>query len=147
MTMAGKTDMEPAGYIDIVSAMETLCDHPTDMLRELWKRMIFNICVSNTDDHLRNHGFLLSDEGWRLSPCFDVNPDPYKDHRALSIGGSTERSLDNALEMTDYFRINEEEARESIRQIQGIIKDSWETEADRQKISRAEKEKMKPAFD
>lgn len=146
MTMAGKTDMEPAGYIDIVSVIETLCSDPSGMLKELWKRMIFNICISNTDDHLRNHGFLLSDKGWNLSPCFDVNPDPDKDHMALLIGNSTEKSLDNAMKIIDYFRFTEDEARESIKHIQNVIKDGWVTEADKLKISRRDKERMQNAF-
>ena len=146
MTMAGKTDMEAAGYIDIISAIETLCKDPSDMLKELWKRMIFNICISNTDDHLRNHGFLLSDEGWHLSPCFDMNPDPEKDHMALFVGDSTKKSLDNALKMADYYRISEDEARESISHIQEVIKNEWEKQADMLKISRSEKERMRKAF-
>ena len=138
--------MEAAGYIDIISAIETLCSDPSVMLKELWNRMIFNICISNTDDHLRNHGFLLSDKGWRLSPCFDVNPDPEKDHMALLVGDTTEKSLDNALKMAEYFRISADDARKSIKHIQDIIKDEWESEADKLKISRVEKERMRKAF-
>ena len=147
MTMAGRTDMEPAGYMDIISAIESVCASPAEDLMELWKRMVFSICISNTDDHLRNHGFLLSEEGWRLSPCFDVNPDPDKDHMALAIGYDTVKSLDNAIEMADFFRISAGEAKEIVRQIQGAIKNSWETEADRLKISHSDKERMRPAFD
>ena len=146
MTVAGKTDMESAGYLDIISSIETLCIHPKEALSELWRRMIFNICISNTDDHLRNHGFLLGDDGWHLSPCFDVNPDPDKDHMVLTIGDSTDKSLANALDMADYFRLSVSQAKESIRDIQSIVYDNWVKEADKLKISHREKEKMKPAF-
>lgn len=147
MTMAGKTDMDPAGYLDVISSIETICAKPKEALSELWRRMIFNICISNTDDHLRNHGFLLGIDGWGMSPCFDVNPDPEKDHMALNIGDDSEKSLKNALEIAEFFRLSIDQAKESVREIQSIISKSWEDEADRLRINHREKKKMRPAFD
>ena len=147
MTMAGKTDMEPAGYLDIVSAIESLSSHTNETLLELWKRMIFNICISNTDDHLRNHGFLLGDDGWELSPCFDVNPDPDKDHMALLIGDRSDKSLSNALDIAEFFRIPNKQAMETFREIQTVVLKNWESEADKLHIPHNEKERMRPAFD
>lgn len=147
MTMAGKTDMEPAGYLDIVSAIESLSSQTNETLLELWRRMIFNICISNTDDHLRNHGFLLGDDGWGLSPCFDVNPEPDKEHMALFIGDRADKSLANALDIAEFFRLTNAQAKEIIREIQSVVSKNWETEADRLQINRSEKERMRPAFD
>ena len=147
MTMAGKTDMEPAGYIDIISAIETLCVKPTAALDELWRRMIVNICISNVDDHLRNHGFVLNGTDWSLSPCFDVNPEPEIDHMALAIGDVTDRSLSSAMEMAEFFRITDEYAKASIRHICSVIRDNWEAEAIRMGIGHNSRERMRPAFE
>ena len=147
MTMAGKTDMENAGYIDLISVIEDICQKPDDALYELWKRLVFNVCISNTDDHLRNHGFLLSSGGWNLSPCFDVNPSYDKDQMVLSIADETRRDLRNVMEMTDFFRLTKAEAKKSISEIQEIIRRNWELEADRLRINQKEKLRMKPAFE
>ena len=147
MAMAGKTDMEPAGYLDIISVAESLSFNPNETLAELWRRMIFNICISNTDDHLRNHGFLLCANGWELSPCFDVNPDPDKDQMALTIGDGSDKSLCNALEVAEFFRVSNVQAKKSIKEIQSVISKNWEAEADRLRIGHTEKERMRPAFD
>lgn len=141
-----KTDMAPAGYLDIVSAIESLSFQTNETLLELWRRMIFNICISNTDDHLRNHVFLLGDDGWELSPCFDVNPDPDKDHMALLIGDRSDRSLSNALDIAEFFRIPNRQAMETIREIQTVVSKNWESEADKLHIPHNEKVRMRPAF-
>ena len=146
MTITGKTDMEAAGYLDLVSVAESLSLVPNKTLFELWKRMIFNICISNTDDHLRNHGFLLNKEGWELSPCFDLNPDLEKEEMALSIGTDTHKSLHNALDIAEFFRLSNQEAKDSIKEIQSVISKNWEVEADKLHINHNEKERMKPAF-
>lgn len=147
MTMAGKTDMEQAGYIDIISSVENLCVKPEIALGELWRRMVFNICISNTDDHLRNHGFLMSDAGWDLSPCFDVNPNCEKDRMALAISDDNRKDLKSAIEMAEFFRMTEKEAKKSISHIQKIIRENWEAEADYQRIVNKEKTVMRQAFD
>jgi serine/threonine-protein kinase HipA len=80
MALRGKTDgnsSEATSYLDIASFIKTYGASPKNDLRELWKRIVFNMAVSNTDDHLRNHGFILNETGWVLSPMFDVNPNIY----------------------------------------------------------------------
>ena len=81
MTMLGETDgasaAENISYLDIASFIRSNGAAPNKDLKELWKRIVFNIAISNTDDHLRNHGFILTDKGWCLSPLYDVNPVPY----------------------------------------------------------------------
>ena len=59
--------------------------HPKADLIELWKRIVFSMAVSNTDDHFRNHGFILETDGWALSPLYDVNPDIYGEDLSLNV--------------------------------------------------------------
>jgi len=81
MTMLGKVDgenrTEGSSYLEIVSFLRANGATPKSDLQELWKRIVFSMAVSNTDDHFRNHGFLLTENGWTLSPMYDVNPDVY----------------------------------------------------------------------
>ena len=87
MTMLGATDGEDGhSYLEIA---EWICANSADAtadLHELWSRMAFSQLVRNTDDHLRNHGFLLTKKGWRLSPLFDINPNPDGGESALDRG-------------------------------------------------------------
>ena len=80
MTLLGKKDganaSDGSSYLEMASLIRKYGASPKQDLVELWKRIVFNMAVSNTDDHLRNHGFLLIDEGWHLSPLNDVNPNP-----------------------------------------------------------------------
>src|SRR4249919_1840838 len=81
-------------------------------LEELWRRIVFSICVKNTDDHLRNHGFLLKDTGWILSPAYDINPNEYG--RGLSLNISEKDNsldLDLALSVAPYFRVTKQKAK------------------------------------
>ena len=87
MTMIGARDGEDGhSYLEIAEFIAANSADPTSDLRELWSRMAFSQLVHNTDDHLRNHGFLLTPNGWRLSPMFDVNPNPGKGESALDMG-------------------------------------------------------------
>ena len=86
MTMLGKQDNDhDASYLDLAEILRMSSSAPKEELLELWKRMVFNILVSNTDDHLRNHGFLLTNKGWKLAPVFDVNPNPAGHFLTLGI--------------------------------------------------------------
>ncbi len=81
MTLLGKKDganaSDGSSYLEMVSFIKACGAKPKRDLIELWKRVVFSMAVSNTDDHFRNHGFIVSDEGWELSPLYDVNPDVY----------------------------------------------------------------------
>lgn len=94
------------GYLDLADLIMRASAAPDDDLRELWQRIVFGILVRNTDDHLRNHGFLLFADGWRLSPIFDVNPSPWGVALSLNITENN-NSLDLALalEVAEHFRI------------------------------------------
>ncbi len=149
MTMLSETDNSnnQMGYLDIAGVIESICLNSESDLQELWARMVFNICTSNTDDHLRNHGFLYKNDGWTLSPAYDVNPDPENERLSLLIGDDNIKDLNAALEIADYFRYSSEEAKTKMSFIQKTIRNSWEKLADFYHISRAEQKSMKAAFE
>lgn len=112
-----------SGYLDIVSAMGRIgADFKTDA-HKLFMRMVFNICVGNTDDHLRNHGFVLTDKGWRLSEAFDVNPSLTGNEQALLIDFTDNRkSLELALGVSEFFDYGYDEAVGIVRTIQEKVR-------------------------
>lgn len=151
MTMLNQSDGASAkdgvGYLDILSFIRSNGCAPKEDARELWRRIVFSMAVSNTDDHLRNHGFLLESDGWRLSPMYDVNPTPYGDTLALNVSDTDNSiSLDLALEVAGYFDYSASEAHAEADFIIGTVKGNWESIAERNKISRSSIEFMRPAF-
>jgi serine/threonine-protein kinase HipA len=118
-----------SSYLDIVGLAEKQCSvHIDAALNELWRRLVFNVCVTNTDDHLRNHGFVLIDvNNWELSPAYDVNPNIDKIEHSLMLDfDSTENSLYNVFQVRELFRITEQQARDSIKYIQQTVSDNWQ---------------------
>lgn len=115
-------------------------------LEELWRRIVFYIHVSNTDDHLRNHGFLLNNEGWSLSPAFDINPVESGSGLKLNIS-LTDNALvpEIALEVAKEFRLTPERAKAILRLIQKSVS-GWSATAEKYKISKTEQERMSLAF-
>jgi len=109
-------------------------------------RIVFSICVSNTDDHLRNHGFLLTAEGWILSPAYDINPNPKGAGLKLNISAH-DNSLDLHLasEVASFFRVTNERADVIIQNTIGVIS-KWKQLAGEYKLSREEQDRMSPAF-
>lgn len=109
--------------------MRSYSPDPSHDFRELYRRLLFTILVSNKDDHLKNHGFLYVGAGqWRLSPVFDVNPAPDRNphlETAILEGGAHDRSINLALEACEFFEIPEAEARETIRTMAQRIADGW----------------------
>ena len=149
MTLLGHTDGEDASGASYLELMEFISRHGASVekdLEELWRRIVFSICVKNTDDHLRNHGFLLTEKGWLLSPAYDINPNEYGKGLCLNIT-DTDNSLDLDLAMTiaGYFRLSDGKASQIIQDVSAVIKD-WEKVAARYKISNAEQERMSEAF-
>jgi serine/threonine-protein kinase HipA len=150
MTMLGYTDGDNAdtgaSYLDIVEfILQHGCRADKD-LEELWRRIIFYIAVSNTDDHLRNHGFLLTDEGWTLSPAFDINPVEYGTGLSLNIS-ENDNSLDFSLarSVAGYFRISGKKAEEIISQVIESVS-HWREYADKYNIHVSEQNIMAKAF-
>lgn len=122
----------------------------TDM-EALWRRLVFNVLISNTDDHLRNHGFLYAgQEGWRLSPAYDMNPMPTDiKPRILSTAISEDdntASLALALEMAEYFELDTGKAREIAKQV-GKAVSKWRDEAARHGLTQSEIERLASAFE
>ncbi|MBQ7680553.1 MAG: type II toxin-antitoxin system HipA family toxin [Butyrivibrio sp.] len=148
MTMLGATDRQDnqMSYIDIVDVIEGNSNEPQKQLKELWDRLVFNVCISNTDDHLRNHGFLLRNDGWDLSPAFDVNPNIDKDTLSLLIGETDEKSVENAIAVCEFFRISEEDARKRAGEIKRIVRENWKELAKAYHIANQEIVKMSDAF-
>lgn len=152
MTLLGKKDGDDfhsgLSYLDIAGFIIQHGDknHVNKDLEELWKRIVFNICVKNTDDHLRNHGFILGKNGWSLSPAFDINPVPTGTGLTLNISDE-DNSLDLnlAMEVAEFFRLNSEKAKAIIENIQRIVK-SWNKIADQYGLSKREQELMSNAF-
>ena len=150
MTMLNTTDgaHDKNSYLYIADAIESLCADPANYLKELWKRMVFNICVSNTDDHLRNHGFLLkADDAWALSPVYDLNPNPDGVTMALNITtDDPTKDVRLALSVADFFRIGEQEAKEICGEMQKTIRDNWALLAKQNRIPQEEIKVMGEAF-
>jgi serine/threonine-protein kinase HipA len=150
MTLLGYTDgtgaQDGASYLELAEFLirnGASVDHD---LEELWRRIVFNICVSNTDDHLRNHGFLLTDKGWILSPAYDMNPVETGTGLKLNISeNDNSLDLDLAMDVIEYFRLSPEKAAQVIEAVKKAVK-NWRTIADRYKIPRTEQEIMSGAF-
>lgn len=115
-------------------------------LEQLWRRIIFSICVSNTDDHLRNHGFLLTQNGWILSPAFDINPNPDSEGIKLNISESdNSQDLELALTVVPYFRLQASRAKKILGEVVGSAS-NWKKVASKLKIPKSEIHRMERAF-
>ena len=151
MTLLGKTDGASAAdgtsYLDIVAFIKSSGAQPRKDLLELWKRIVFNMAVTNTDDHLRNHAFVLAENGWRLSPLYDVNPVPYGDELSLNVDEENNGiSIDLAIQTAVRFGIHENDARNYAEDILKIVRENWEKIAADYRLTRRQIEEMRPAF-
>lgn len=144
--MDGEDHSESASYLELANFLIRNGANVNEDLEELWKRIVFSICVSNTDDHLRNHGFILSKHGWSLSPAYDVNPN--EDGAGLRLNITTD---DNALELqlamdvAEYFRLPGERARDLIHKIKSAVK-NWRSVAKSFGIKKEELDIKSKAF-
>lgn len=151
MTLLGKNDGASAAdgtsYLDIVSFINSNGARPKADLLELWKRIVFNMAVSNIDDHLRNHAFILTKNGWVLSPLYDVNPVPYGEDLSLNVNDvESTISIELAVETANHFGITEDAAKQTADEILAVVRDNWEKKAQEYGISRGLIEDMRPAF-
>lgn len=149
MTMLEASDGEQRSYLDIAEVVESSSTRATEELQELWRRILFTVLISNTDDHLRNHGFLHQrGDAWRLSPAFDLNPDPAPGPKYLATaidGGDDRASLAAALAVAGYFRLPDAQARSIVRQVAAAVS-GWRTTAGRHQLTPSEIAAMEPAF-
>ena len=150
MTMVEAVDGDQGSYLDIVDVIERHSPSAGEDLRQLWRRVAFSVLISNTDDHLRNHGFLrTSTAGWSLSPAFDLNPDPSPGARELStlIDYDTAAArIDTLLAVAEYFRLDRERA-EAILGAVAAATESWRMAARETGLTKAEIERMESAFE
>ena len=150
MTLLGYQDGADAqagvSYLELLELIITRGSNVDYDTEQLWRRIVFNIMVSNTDDHLRNHGFFLKNHGITLSPAYDINPNPKGYGLNLNIDENDNR-LDTEIARTvaPFFRLSDSEAVEIINEMKHTVS-GWKTEAEKLHISRAEIERMAPAF-
>ena len=131
------------GYVDIALALGQYGSRPKADLQELWRRVVFNVLISNRDDHLRNHAFLYEGEkGWRLSPVYDVNPSPFMVKARMLESAS----LDNALAVAAEFGIDNTRAKDISREVAAVVK-NWRAIAKQHGLVGREIDSMAAAFD
>jgi serine/threonine-protein kinase HipA len=151
MSMLGSKDNETRSYLEIVDALRQHGATPKADMEALWRRVVFNILISNTDDHMRNHGFLYAgQEGWRLSPAYDLNPVPTDiKPRILATAINEEdntASLALAMVVAGYFDLDAGKAREVAAQV-GKATAKWRDEAARHGLGKSEIDRMASAFE
>lgn len=150
MTLLGRTDgtdsTTGASYLDLVEFLVRHGGAVDADLHQLWLRIAFSIAISNTDDHLRNHGFLLGSQGWILSPAYDLNPNPDGAGLTLNIS-EDDNALDFelALEVARHFRISSADAKSSLSELDRHVA-KWREVANDLGIKRQEQDVMESAF-
>ena len=151
MSMLGARDRETRCYLDFVDALRRWGATPRQDMHALFRRVVFNVLISNTDDHLRNHGFLFtSAAGWQLAPAYDLNPVPVDiKPRVLSTGidiGDATASLELAFSVAQYFELSPDEARIVAGEV-GKAVSSWRNVAKKAGVGAREVERMASAFE
>jgi serine/threonine-protein kinase HipA len=150
MTLLGYQDgadhTEGVGYLDLVGFIMQHSAAAKEDLEQLWRRVVFNILVSNTDDHMRNHGFILASEGWRLSPAYDMNPNEMGNGLTLNISeNSNAQEISLALETASLYQLKKENAEAILHEMQHQIS-NWRNVAKKFGISNSEIDQTKRAF-
>lgn len=150
MTLLGLTDGCNAqtgnGYLDIVDFILQHCCDVEVNLQQLYRRVAFNIAIHNSDDHFRNHGFLLTPKGWTLSPAYDLNP-TFNDHQSLLINATTNRSdLQLLLASSEEYMIGKEEATHIIEEVKDGVS-QWRSMATRLGIAKREMDLFAQVFE
>lgn len=150
LTLLGHTDgydaAQGASYLELAEFIMSNGAEVNKDLVELWKRIVFSICISNTDDHMRNHGFILTSAGWRLSPAYDINPVANSAGLSLNISEDDNAlELDLAIEVAPFFRLSHKKAEELSTNIKEVTS-NWQSLAIASGISHNEIELMSSAF-
>jgi serine/threonine-protein kinase HipA len=150
MTMLEASDGDERSNLEIAEAIEMYSDAANEDLQELWRRIAFSVLINNTDDHLRNHGFIrdAGASGWRLSPVFDINPsaEDVGDLKTAIDESDTTASIDTLLKVAEWFRLDDVRAREIVLKVEKATAE-WRSVALRLGIAKAEIERMSPAFE
>ncbi len=151
MALLGKTDgasaADGSSYLELAEFITAYGAAPEADLPELWRRIVFSMAVSNTDDHLRNHGFLLDRQGWVLSPIFDVNPVPYGKALALNVSPDDNRiDIGLAIEVAPFFGLDRDEAAGKAKDMLSAVGRLWQPIAEKCGLNRHAQNEMAPAF-
>jgi len=151
MSMLGAKDRDTRSYLEIVDALRQHGAAAEEDMKQLWRRIVFSILISNTDDHLRNHGFLYAGQsGWRLSPAYDLNPVPVDVKPRILTTAINEddgtASLDLAMSVAEYFELEKAKAKTIATQV-GKAVSTWRDEAAKHGIGKSEIERMASAFE
>ncbi len=149
--MLGARDRETRSHLEFVDVLRQHGASAKADMRALWRRVVFSVLISNTDDHLRNHGFLYAGpDGCRLATAYDLNPVPTDiKPRVLTTAidlEDTTASLDLAMSVADYFEISADEARAIAAEV-GQAVSQWRTAADALGLTKAEMDRMASAFE
>jgi serine/threonine-protein kinase HipA len=146
MTLTGHVDGEPASYLELADVLTRAGASPHEDLEQLWRRIVFSMCISHVDDHLRNHGFLLGTGGWRLAPAYDVNPIPTGNGHVLNIDmTSNTQDLSLARDVAPWFRVEGKRAEHIISEVIAAVR-RWREVAQHVGLSRDEQNRMQHAF-
>ena len=147
MTQLGYYDGDyEASYLELAQFVTEHGSNSKEDLAQLWRRIVFYIAISNTDDHLRNHGFIYHQSGWRLSPAYDVNPVTPANGLSLNISDNDNSlNYDIALEVIDFFQLSREQALKIKDEVLVSVAE-WRSAASAIGIGRSEQRLMEPAF-
>jgi len=127
MTLLRKERSEGSSYLELAQFLRTQGDgaHASADLAQLFRRVAFNVAVGNRDDHLRNHGFILGEQGWRLAPAFDLNPDADKADHVLDIDDIDNRpDLTTVLATAPFYGLDARQARDIVEAVASVV-DDW----------------------
>jgi serine/threonine-protein kinase HipA len=148
MTMLEASDGDQRSYLEIAEVIEQRSTAVAAELRQLWRRIAFSILISNTDDHLRNHGFLHErGDSWMLSPAFDLNPQPGSKDLSTAIDYTdTRASVDTLMSVAAYFRQEASDALEVLAEVTRAVT-RWRTVAKSHGLMQQDLDAMEPAFE
>ena len=150
MTALGASDGDVRSYIELLDLLRQDGVAPDQDAAELWRRMVFNVLISNTDDHLRNHGYLRGLGGWRLAPAYDLNPMPVDvkpRHHALTLDETDDASsIDTVMSVADYFGLKLPQAKQIVAEVAAAVLD-WREVAAANGLTAAQIDRMASAFE
>ena len=149
MALLGFSDGDGAqtglGYLDIVDFIIRCCTDVESNLKELYRRVAFNICVGNSDDHFRNHGFLLTQKGWTLAPAYDLNPSVNEYQSLLISRNSNKSDLHILLAACDDYMLSKDDALNIVVEVTNAVK-KWQEVADIIKVGKRESDMFGKIF-
>jgi serine/threonine-protein kinase HipA len=147
MTLTQHKDGEPgASYLELVDLLQSRGENTAADCEQLFRRVLFNILIHNTDDHLRNHGFFVGKQGIRLSPAYDMNPSVNRTELTLAINEvETACEVSVAMDASRDYGLTAQQASRVLNEVQKAVR-SWRSEANSLHVPKAEQDRMASAF-